>query len=76
MSKFSLHVDTGLQKLRRFASLRGTKQSRDEAYSADDTSSFAVTLFLVCFVVPPRNDAKRQICLSYLCKPNYQTLIL
>ena len=33
----------------RFASLRGTKQSRHTAY----------TLTLDCFVVPPRNDAKR-----------------
>ena len=31
----------------RFASLRGTKQSRQEALTLD------------CFVVPPRNDAKR-----------------
>ncbi len=32
----------------RFTSLRGTKQSRQKAYSLD------------CFVVPPRNDAKRR----------------
>ena len=60
MSNISLHIDIGLQKLRRFASLRGTKQSRVVASEADGTSSFAGTSFLVCFVVPPRNDAKRQ----------------
>jgi len=34
--------------LTRFASLRGTKQSRQQFF------------FMDCFVVPPRNDAKRQ----------------
>jgi len=39
---------TGLRPHTRFASLRGTKQSRHSILGLD------------CFVVPPRNDAKRQ----------------
>ena len=40
------------ETMRRFASLRGTKQSREQV----DTGGKV----LDCFVVPPRNDAKRQ----------------
>ena len=40
----------GFATLSRFASLRGTKQSRQ----------LFIGWFPVCFVVPPRNDAKRR----------------
>jgi hypothetical protein len=55
----------------RFASLRGTKQSRVKAVkmrtrflsgidSLEETNRSHIALTLDCFVVPPRNDAKRQ----------------
>ena len=40
------------ETMRRFASLRGTKQSREQVDKGGKV--------LDCFVVPPRNDAKRQ----------------
>ncbi len=73
MSNISLHIDTGLQNPRRFASLRGgtTKQTRNEVTAKDEVSTVDETTPLDCFV--PRNDAKRQTCLSKLCK-TFQTL--
>ena len=62
---------TGLRPHTRFASLRGTKQSTVDSIRVFDSvecrafanavkqSIFSI-LGLDCFVVPPRNDAKRQ----------------